>query len=126
MKNAIRLNDAECTKILAKYLGTYTAIENLEVTHCLVRRTSGFDIVHELKYTQPQATKKMTCLTVLNEKNYTNLLGEALLQEKYDLRKLDYRYDENSIVTESAQVFPRREKRRNKRDSRSTLMKIKK
>lgn len=33
MKNATRLNDEQCTKILAKYLEMYIAVENLTVIH---------------------------------------------------------------------------------------------
>lgn len=126
MKNGIQLNDEKCTEILAKYLAKYTTMENLKVVHCLVQRTCGFDIVHELHYTQMQVGKRIPCLTVLNEDNYTDLLEDALHQEEYDLRKLDYRYDKNLIVTESAQVFPRKAKRKNQRHFRSTLMKVKK
>ena len=126
MKNAIQLNDEKCTEILAKYLEKYTTMENLKVVHRLVQRTYGLDIVHELQYTQPQIGKQIPCLTVLNEDNYSDLLEAALHQEEYDLRKLDYRYDQNSIVAESAQVFPRKEKRKNQRILRSTLMKVKK
>lgn len=127
MKNATRLNDEQCTKILAKYLEMYIAVENLTVTHRVVSRTSGFDIVHELRYVQPQRNDVETsCLTMLNEKNYSDLLGEALRQENYDLRRLDYRYDSDLTVTQSAQVFPKRENRKKKRDSRSTLIKVKK
>ena len=63
---------------------------------------------------------------MLNEKNYSGLLAEALRQKNYDLRRLDYRYDSDLTVTQSAQVFPKREKRRNKRESRSTLIKVRK
>lgn len=127
MKNATRLNDEQCTKILAKYLEMYIAVENLTVIHRVVTRTSGFDIVHELRYVQPQRNDVETsCLTMLNEKNYSDLLGEALRQKNYDLRRLDYRYDSDLTVTQSAQVFPKREKRKKKRDSRSTLIKVKK
>ncbi|MCI5807962.1 MAG: hypothetical protein SOZ06_01080 [Candidatus Faecenecus gallistercoris] len=127
MKNATRLNDEQCTKILAKYLEMYIAVENLTVTHRVVSRTSGFDIVHELRYVQPQRNDVETsCLTMLNEKNYSDLLGEALRQKNYDLRRLDYRYDSDLTVTQSAQVFPKRENRKKKRDSRSTLIKVKK
>lgn len=127
MKNATRLNDEQCTKILAKYLEMYIAVENLTVIHRVVPRTSGFDIVHELRYVQPQRNDVETsCLTMLNEKNYSGLLAEALRQKNYDLRRLDYRYDSDLTVTQSAQVFPKREKRRNKRESRSTLIKVRK
>lgn len=127
MKNATRLNDEQCTKILAKYLEMYIAVENLTVIHRVVSRTSGFDIVHELRYVQPQRNDVETsCLTMLNEKNYSDLLGEALRQKNYDLRRLDYRYDSDLTVTQSAQVFPKRENRKKKRDSRSTLIKVKK
>lgn len=127
MKNATRLNDEQCTKILAKYLEMYIAVENLTVTHRVVSRTSGFDIVHELRYVQPQGNDVETsCLTMLNEKNYSDLLGEALRQKNYDLRRLDYRYDSDLTVTQSAQVFPKRENRKKKRDSRSTLIKVRK
>lgn len=127
MKNATRLNDEQCTKILAKYLEMYIAVENLTVTHRVVSRTSGFDIVHELRYVQPQRNDVETsCLTMLNEKNYSDLLGEALRQKNYDLRRLDYRYDSDLTVTQSAQVFPKRENRKKKRDSRSTLIKVRK
>lgn len=123
MKNAIRFNDEQCTKILAKYLGTYTTVENLTVTHRIVSRTNGFQIVHELRYTQPQSNDVETsCLTVLNEMDYANLLEEALRQENYDSRRLDYRYNENGTVTQSVQAFPKKEKR--KRDSRSVLTKV--
>lgn len=115
MKNATRLNDEQCTKILANYLEMYIAVENLTVTHRVVPRTSGFDIVHELRYVQPQRNDVETsCLTMLNEKNYSNLLGEALRHKNYDLRRLDYRYDSDLTVTQSAQVFPKRENRKRK------------
>lgn len=126
MKNATRLNDEQCTKILAKYLEMYIAVENLTVTHRVVPRTSGFDIVHELRYTQSPNDEKTSCLTMLNERDYANLLEEALRQKNYDLRRLDYRYDGDLTVTQSAQVFPKRENRKKKRDSRSTLIKVKK
>ena len=58
MKNATRLNDEQCTKMLAKYLEMYIAVENLTVTHRVVPRTSGFDIVHELRYVQPNNVKR--------------------------------------------------------------------
>ncbi len=94
MKNATRLNDEQCTKILAKYLEMYIAVENLTVIHRVVPRTSDFDIVHELRYVQPQRNDVETsCLTMLNEKNYSDLLAEALRQKNYDLRRLDYRND---------------------------------
>ena len=127
MKNAIRLNDEQCTKILANYLGTYTTLENLTVTHHVVPRTSSFDIVHELRFVQPQSNDVETsCLTMLNEKNYSDLLAEALRQKNYDLRRLDYRYDSDLIVTQSAQVFPKREKRKRKREFQATLSKARK
>lgn len=127
MKNATRLNDEQCTKILARYLEMYIAVENLTVIHRVVPRTSGFDIVHELRYVQPQRNDiETSCLTMLNERDYANLLAEALRQKNYDLRRLDYRYDGDLTVVESAQVFPKREKRKKKRDSRSTLIKVKK
>ena len=118
MKNATRLNDEQCTKILAKYLEMYIAVENLTVIHRVVPRTSGFDIVHELRYVQPQSNDVET--------SCSDLLAEALRHKNYDLRRLDYRYDSDLTVTQSAQVFPKRENRKKKRDSRSTLIKVKK
>lgn len=86
---------------MTKYLEKCTTMEILKVVYHFVQRTYGLDMVHELQYAQLQVGKQIICLTVLNEENYTDLLEDALHQEEYDLHKLDYRYDKNSIITES-------------------------